>query len=117
MHQHYSLPEPLTPARFYILLALARSELHGYAIRGAINSLSLGSVEPKSGTLYPLLSRMFDEGLIELTSTKAFGSLDRKRSYYGITVHGLRTLKADFTRLQYALVAGENLGLLNQNET
>ena len=60
-----AIQKPLTPSRLYILLALAQTPHHGYRLKGAINNLSLGSIQLADGSLYPLLTRMFDEGLIE----------------------------------------------------
>ncbi len=42
---------PLTPAVFYILLALASGEKHGYEIMKQVKHDSLGHVKMGSGTL------------------------------------------------------------------
>jgi DNA-binding PadR family transcriptional regulator len=43
---------PLTPAVFYILLALASSEKHGYEIMKQVKQDSQGQVKMGTGTLY-----------------------------------------------------------------
>jgi PadR family transcriptional regulator, regulatory protein PadR len=85
------LPEPLTHLRFYVLLSLARYQRHGYAIQGAIYSNSLGSINIKSGSLYPLLMRMCDEGLIEFSAQHPTDKSKQPRMHYGITREGRET--------------------------
>jgi DNA-binding PadR family transcriptional regulator len=106
--------KPLTPARFYILLALAGADQHGYSIQGAMYSASLGSVNIKDGSLYPLLRKMFDEGLIDFVEIQTVAN--KTRNTYGISPHGLIALKAELYRLQHAVKIGQSRGLLNPNE-
>jgi hypothetical protein len=55
---------PLTPFAFQVLLALADGERHGYAIIKEVEERSGGSVRLRTGTLYTLLQRLLEEGLI-----------------------------------------------------
>ena len=56
--QSAHIPEPLqnmlpmTPAVFFVLLALAGGEKHGYAIMQEVTELSAGKVRMGPGTLY-----------------------------------------------------------------
>jgi DNA-binding PadR family transcriptional regulator len=65
--KEYVLP-PLTPAVFYILLALTRKERHGYDIMRQVARDSEGLVTIGSGTLYGSIKRMIDDNLIQATS-------------------------------------------------
>jgi DNA-binding PadR family transcriptional regulator len=56
---------PLTPAVFYILVALADGDRHGYAIMRDVSKRSGGTVHLGPGTLYGAISRLLRDGLIE----------------------------------------------------
>ena len=56
---------PLTPAVFYILLALASGDKHGYQIMKQVRNDSQSQVKMGTGTLYGSLKRMLADGLIE----------------------------------------------------
>ena len=56
---------PMTEAAYYILLALMRPG-HGYGMMQRIRELSGGRMTMGPGTLYGILSRMKEEGLIVL---------------------------------------------------
>jgi DNA-binding PadR family transcriptional regulator len=94
---HEPLSSPLTPAVFYILLALARGERHGYAITRAVREDSAGAVVMGNGTLYGSLRRMLADNLIE-----AAGDLvdedDTRRKYYRLTERGRSLLQAEMAR-------------------
>ena len=64
MASNISTP-PLTPAVFYILLALFSRERHGYGIMKQVEADSLGKVKMGTGTLYGSLKRMLNAGLVE----------------------------------------------------
>jgi len=70
---------PLTPAVFYILLALASGEKHGYEIMKQVKQDSRFLVKMGTGTLYGSLKRMLTDGLIEEA-----GSLPAPRQDYPI---------------------------------
>jgi DNA-binding PadR family transcriptional regulator len=108
----YTQPKPLTPARFYILLALAHGPLHGYRIQGATNSNSLSSVDLPSGTLYPLLARLADEGLIEYPEPRP-GRNGSAINEYEISRHGLLALKQDLRRQRHAVQIAQARGLFD----
>jgi len=56
---------PLPRLAFQVLLALARSDNHGYAIAKAVRAKSAGRVRLATGPMYRHLKRLLDEGLIE----------------------------------------------------
>src|SRR5215217_5668706 len=55
---------PLTPAMFYVLVALADGQTHGYAILKDVEQLTSGSVRLSTGTLYGIIKRLLCEGLV-----------------------------------------------------
>lgn len=96
----FSAQPPLTPAVFYILLALADRDLHGYAIMQRVRTRSAGAVHLGPGTLYGALSRMLKEGLIvELEERPDPEMDDARRRYYRSTDRGNRALAAEAKRL------------------
>lgn len=86
---------PLTPAVFSILLALAGSEKHGYAIMKEAALPEGGGVSMGPGTLYGSLDRMMRSGLVEETG---FTDNERRR-YYRITRFGNAVFSAEAARL------------------
>ncbi|MEQ9105444.1 MAG: PadR family transcriptional regulator [Rhodothermales bacterium] len=77
-------------ARPLLLTILARGESYGYAILQQVHDLSGGTIEWKDGTLYPVLHRLEDEGLIASTWKTPAGQ--RRRKYYHLTPAGQRAL-------------------------
>jgi DNA-binding PadR family transcriptional regulator len=88
------MPDALKPADFHILMALAQGPRHGYALMKEVESESRGCVRLEIGSLYRLLARLLDSGLIEEANE------DDRRRYYRISRLGLRTLKGEAQRLE-----------------
>ena len=98
---------PLTPLAFQVLLALADGERHGYGIIREVDTRTDGLIKLRTGTLYTLLQRLLDEGLIESTAgtstppeTPGAPNTDERRKYYGLTALGRGVLVAEATRMQ-----------------
>jgi DNA-binding PadR family transcriptional regulator len=83
----------LKSADFHILLVLADGPRHGYGIMKEAETESGGAVRLEIGSLYRILSRLLDAGLIEDADS------DERRHYYRITRLGRRVLKAEAERL------------------
>jgi DNA-binding PadR family transcriptional regulator len=91
---------PLTPAVFNILLALADSEKHGYAIMQEVEAHTSGLVKMGPGTLYGSIKRMLESGLIAESDARPDPDLDdQRRRYYCLTEMGKRVLRAEAKRL------------------
>ena len=90
---------PLSSQVFYILVALADGDLHGYAVREAVYEKSNGTVLLGPGTLYGAISRLLENGLIEETMKRS-DSDDPRRRYYRLTKLGRQTLVAEMRRLE-----------------
>jgi DNA-binding MarR family transcriptional regulator len=86
---------PLSPVVFSILLALAGSEKHGYAIMKEAALPEGGGVIMGPGTLYGSLDRMMRTGLVEETGVTD----NERRRYYRITTFGTEVLRAESARL------------------
>ncbi len=84
---------PLKPADFHILLALSQGPLHGYGVMKAVTRESAGEVRLELGSLYRLLARLLDLGLIAAEES------DGRRRDYALTSFGKRVLEAEARRL------------------
>jgi DNA-binding PadR family transcriptional regulator len=90
---------PLTPAVFYILLALAGGEKHGYEIMKQVKHDSRDQVKMGTGTLYGSLKRMLADGLIEEAGERPDLALDdERRRYYRLTELGRQVFAAELQR-------------------
>ncbi len=87
----------LKPADFHILLSLAQGPRHGYGIMKEVERESAGAVRLEIGSLYRLLARLLESGLIE-DADPASNDIERRR-YYRITRPGRRVLKTEAERL------------------
>lgn len=99
---------PLSPVVFSILLALAASEKHGYAIMKEAALPEGGGVIMGPGTLYGSLDRMMRSDLVEET-----GLTDsERRRYYRITKFGIQVFSAEAARLSRVMGAVRRKALL-----
>ena len=91
---------PLSAAVFHMLLALVEGERHGYGIMQETARLSAGRVNLGPGSLYRLLRRLLDDGLIEESDERPVPELDdERRHYYRLTPFGLSVASAEAQRL------------------
>jgi DNA-binding PadR family transcriptional regulator len=84
---------------YFLLLAVARKPTHGYEIMKAVTEISAGRVKLGAGTLYALLSRFEEDGIILCVGN------DGRRKTYAITGKGQDILKAEFERLEASAAA------------
>jgi DNA-binding PadR family transcriptional regulator len=85
---------------YFVLAALFRGPLHGYAIMKRAGELSGGRVRLATGTLYTALDRLTAEGHVELVSEERVGG--RARRTYGLTESGSAALRAEAVRMAEA---------------
>lgn len=95
--QFQTLSEPM----YYILLALTE-ECCGVDIMKKVETISNGRIQVGPGTLYTLLRKFQQAGLIKETSVEG-----RKISYI-ITDDGINTLKEEYDRLLVMVGDGKN---------
>ena len=90
---------PLPTATFYILMAVASEDRHGYAIIQDVAELTSGSVKLSAGTLYRSIQRMLEQGLLVETESATPETDDERRRYYRITPFGRTVAEAESQRL------------------
>jgi len=88
----------ITEQAYLVLLSLAEQPRHGYGIVGAVLELSGGTTKLGAGTLYGLLDRMGDAGLVEPSGEEVVDG--RLRRYYRLTDDGSAALVAETARLR-----------------
>src|SRR5262249_17186295 len=92
---------PLTPAMFYVLVALADGATHGYALLKDVEQLTDGAVRLSTGTLYGIAKRLLDDGAVRERRSRA-GDDERRRSYE-LTAFGREVARAEAARLERTL--------------
>ena len=96
---------PLTPVDFQVLTILAERPLHGYGIVQAAEDEYRNQPQLEIGSLYRIVSRMLDHGLITEVGPPTAGHTDRrKRRFYEATALGIAVARAEVRRMQ-ALVS------------
>jgi DNA-binding PadR family transcriptional regulator len=98
----------LRPPAFLVLTALAGQPQHGYAVIEDVLRISGGSVRLHTGTLYALLDRLREGGLVEVDREEIVAS--RLRRYYRLTDAGAARLSSEVAQMQrHASVAAGRL--------
>jgi DNA-binding PadR family transcriptional regulator len=113
------LPEsnpPLTPAMFHVLLALAGDDLHGYAILKEIELRTSGEVKLSTGTLYGIIKRLLNDGLIIERRERPAARDDERRRYYRLTPQGREVAAAEAERLEKVVALARSRHLLKRTQ-
>ena len=92
---------PLTPAMFYVLVALADADTHGYAIMKEVEQLTDGHVRLSTGTLYGIIKRLLADRLIREAGVQAKD--DERRRSYALTPFGKDVARAEAARLEQTI--------------
>jgi DNA-binding PadR family transcriptional regulator len=109
---------PLTPAMFHVLLALAGDDLHGYAILKEVALRTAGEVQLSTGTLYGIIKRLLNDGLIaELRARPAAANDDERRRYYRLTPKGREVAATEAQRLAKVVELARSRRLLKKTQT
>ena len=109
--------EPLTPAMFHVLLALADGEKHGYAILKEVVRRTNGKVRLSAGTLYGIIKRLnAEDWIVESTKRPVAGLDDERRRYYRLTEAGRRVAVNEAQRLEELLAMARNKNLFRKPE-
>ena len=101
--------QPLTPAMFHVLLALAGDDLHGYAILKEVALRTAGEVQLSTGTLYGIIKRLLSDGLIRELALTAKD--DERRRSYELTAFGRDVARAEAARLEHTLAIARRKAL------
>jgi DNA-binding PadR family transcriptional regulator len=108
-------PSPLPSAVFHILVSLAETDRHGYAIIQDVAARTGGEVRLGPGTLYRSIQRMLDQDLIVETDTRPSADTDdERRRYYRITPLGRQAARAEAERLAALVKMARATGLLSR---
>jgi DNA-binding PadR family transcriptional regulator len=104
---------PLTAQVFHILVALADRDQHGYSIMQDVAARTGGKVMLNAGTLYGMIRRLLEQGLIVELGERERPSpdADERRRYYRLTPFGRRVAKAEASRLAELLEQARSYGL------
>jgi DNA-binding PadR family transcriptional regulator len=95
---------PLTPGMFQVLIALADGEKHGYAIIKEVARRTGGAVRLSAGTLYTIIRRFVQEGVIAESDQRPDPALDdERRRYYRVTDFGRDVARAEARRMETVL--------------
>jgi DNA-binding PadR family transcriptional regulator len=89
---------PLSPATFYILLALSDEDRHGYGIMQEVARQSEGKYKLGPGTFYDNLEKLIDHGVVKEVPRKSAND-DPRRRYYRMTGFGRTLFSAEISRL------------------
>jgi DNA-binding PadR family transcriptional regulator len=112
------MQEPLTPALFHVLLALADGEKHGYAILKEVARRTGGRVQLSAGTLYGIIKRLnAEDWIVESNKRPVAGLDDERRRYYRLTELGRRVAVTEARRLEELLAMARNKNLFRKPET
>jgi DNA-binding PadR family transcriptional regulator len=103
---------PLPPAVFHILLSLADSDRHGYAIIQDAAGRTNGEGRLGAGTLYRSIQRMLDQELIVEVDGEPSENADERRRYYRVTPFGRSVARAEAERLAGLVKLARASGLI-----
>jgi|ERR1700733_11400467 len=93
--------QPLSPAVFFVLFALADGEKHGYAIMQQTVLLSNGDFRMGPGTLYTTIQRLVELQVIQ--EIRSADETDSRRRYYRLTAAGEVLLETELSRMRAVL--------------
>ena len=92
---------PLTEPMFYVLMSFLRRDMCGTEITEFVERRTRGRVRLGPGTLYTLLAKFQDEGVIQETEVDG-----RKRTYW-LTDQGRQAYHEERDRLRACVLDGE----------
>ena len=92
---------PLTEPMYYVLMSFLRQDMCGTEITEFVDRKTRGRVNLGPGTLYTLLARFLDEGLIKETQ------VDGRKRTYRITPKGRAAFQEELDRLRACTADGE----------
>jgi len=121
MGRHHRKPDdllPLTPGMFHVLIALADGEKHGYAVIKEVARRTDGAIRLSAGTLYTLIRRFVQEGVIAESAERPDPSLDdERRRYYRLTDFGRDVARAEASRMESTLSMARAKNLIPRTRT
>jgi len=105
---------PMSPLDFQVLLLLQGEPRHGYGIVQAGEELFPSEPPLEIGSLYRIVSRMLDSGLIgEVNPPPESPNDARRRRFYQATEIGVAVARAEATRMHALLDSPQAAELLH----
>ena len=105
---------PMSPLDFQVLLLLQTEPRHGYGIVQAGDRLFPSEPPLEIGSLYRIVSRMLEGGLIKEVSRPPDSPRDaRKRRFYQATKLGMAVARAEAARMRAILESPHAAELLH----
>ena len=108
---------PLSPAVFHVMVSLGDGDRHGYAIIKDVAERTAGAQHLGAGTLYAILKRLLDDGLIAETRGADSDADDQRRRYYRLTPLGRRVARAEVERLEQAIASARSSRLFGRTRS
>ena len=104
---------PLSPQDFHVLLVLKDEPRHGYGIMRSAEEQFSKNLGLDIGTLYRIVARMLERGLIREVKPKGQSHNDgRKRRFYQATRLGVQVARAEAERMRALLRTPQAVDLL-----
>ena len=107
---------PLKPSVFSILMVLSESDSHGYGIKKEVESRSNNQVRLEPGTLYRVIGKLLDDGLIGEAGGDPVENDDERRKYYTLLPLGRRVLVAETERLALLIDSARSRNLIDPRQ-
>ena len=103
---------PLGASTFYILLALAGGDRHGYGVIKEVEAQTTGAVKLGPGTLYRVIKQLLADGWIAESDGEPGAGDDERRRYYRLTERGRAIARAEAERLNDLVTVARERRLL-----
>jgi len=106
---------PLSPLVLHVLLALSDGDKHGYAIIKEVRHRTRGDIEIGASSLYTVLRRLLEGGLVAETDERPHPALDdERRRYYTLTRLGRDVTVEEIKRLQSVIAQARDKRLITK---
>src|SRR5258708_10632982 len=99
---------------FEVLVALGGEELYGYAIVKEVELRTGGKVRLSTGTLYGIIKRLLNDGLIVELRSRPSEADDERRRYYRLTPQGRQVATAEAERMDEILSVARSRNLMKK---
>jgi len=103
---------PVKSTVFLVLMAVADTPRHGYAIMQSVLERSGGRVNLGTGHLYRHIRRLLEDGLIEEVEPESVDRDDPRRRYYQLSEFGTEVVRAESARLKELVVESRKMGFV-----
>jgi len=105
---------PVKPSVFSILMVLSEGDSHGYGIKKEVEARSNKQVRLEPGTLYRVIGKLLDDGLIgETNHNPDETNDDERRRYYTLLPLGRQVLVAETERLASMIDSARSRNLIS----